>query len=141
MQGVNMFLLQVAVFCFTLMAATLNGMHLSEELIQIHQEEKYERATIRQSDQKLQAYPQPAWTHEEDKAYSIRLAELEERLTQFEKEWENRQATSSSTHEKMTKEELRAKLKREEEELTARREQKKEKVQHSLIESIADLST
>lgn len=135
-----MFILQVTVFCFMLMAANLNGMHLSdhEKLIQ-NQEEKDEREAIRQSDQKLQAYPWPAWTHEEDKAYSIRLAELEARLTQFEKAREIGKQHAMGT-QKMTKEELRAKLKREEEELRARREKDEARVQELLNISISDAS-
>lgn len=135
-----MFLLKVTAFCFMLMAANLNGMHLSdhEKLIQ-NQEEKDEREAIRQSDQKLQAYPWPVRTQEQDKAYSIRLAELEARLTQFEKEREIKKQQAAAM-QKMTKEELRAKLKREEEELRARREEDEARVQELLNISICDAS-
>lgn len=116
-----MFLSKVTGFCFMFMAVILKGMDFSDQ--QIYQEEKDQRNAIRQSDQNRQAYPVTEWT--------VRLAELDARITQFEKERENRHAGSSG-HGKMTKEELRAKLKREEEELRARAEEDEARVQKLL---------
>lgn len=70
-------------FCFILMAANLNGMHVSdhEKLLQIYQEEKDEREARKQSGQELQ--PNHEWrtyTKEQQEDFDKRLAELMARL-------------------------------------------------------------
>lgn len=122
----------------TLYFAHLNAMDKSEsdeQLLQRHKELKEEREARKQSDQSFQQkqdscrYSWPTYTEEE---YQKRLAELEVRFAQVERERAKAKA--------ITKEELRAKLKREEEELNARRKQEEERVQALLNESVADIS-
>src|SRR5437868_13168991 len=104
------------IFFFLCIAAYLNGMDADkEEQLRKYQELKVEREARKQSGQELQpkqdnserslpAYTLPPYSEEE---YQKRLIELE---TKFEKAREIGKQHAMAT-QKMTKEELRAKLK------------------------------
>lgn len=122
----------------------LIGMDCSDlEKLRRNQELKEEREARKQSGQELQPkqvrfeYFESTYTEQPytEPDYQKRLAELEARIAEFEKEREISKQQAAAM-KNMRKEELRAKLKREEEELRQRREKEEQLVQELLSKSI-----